>query len=279
MRALPDFLAGAFSGAGAAAWGALPLDALGDLLTVPAREKLNALCPGVCTVLPAVFPYYAGDEPGNLSLYARARDYHLVVPERLTAVCDALKAALPGYHFLPAADNVPLPERECAWRAGIGLRGENGLLLLPPYGSWVFLGEILTDAPFDIPAVPEAPSCEKCGACRRACPAGALSERPFPAHRCLSDLTQRKGELTPEEENALRDHPLIWGCDICQRVCPHNAAAALTPIGELRGPLTASLTLPEVDGLTRRELSERFPERAFTWRGSGVLSRNLKLKG
>ena len=215
-----------FAAAGAAAWGGVAFRRLLPFLSTGAREKVETLCPAPETVLVAAFPYYAGERPGNLSLYARGEDYRRVVTRRLNTVFDALRRKYPGESFVPAADNSPLPEREAAWLAGIGLRGKNGLLILPPYGTYVFLGTILTGAALDVPERPAAPDCPGCGACRAACPAGALGEGGADVSRCLSELTQKKGALTEEETARLRVHPLIWGCDFCQRACPYNAAPA-----------------------------------------------------
>ena len=200
----------AFSACGAAAWGGLAwTDALPHF-SPQAVEKTQALCPRPGAVLVAAFPYYAGERPGNLSLYARGEDYHAVVVRRLNTVCEALAEQYPGESFFPSADNSPLPEREAAWLAGIGLRGASGLLILPPYGTYVFLGTILTGAALELPERPPAPDCPRCGACRAACPAGAMGEGGPDVSRCLSELTQKKGALTGEEEARLKAHPLIW---------------------------------------------------------------------
>ena len=130
-------LNGAFAACGAAAWGGLTWSDALPHLTPQAVEKTLALCPTPGAVLVAAFPYYAGDTPGNLSLYARGRDYHLVLTEKLNTVCDVLGQKYPSYSFLPSADNSPLPERQLAWACGMGLRGQNGLLILPPWGSYV----------------------------------------------------------------------------------------------------------------------------------------------
>ena len=159
----------AFRAAGAAAWGGVAYDRLTPEMTREDQEKVRAQCPQPRTVLVAAFPYYAGDRPGNLSLYARGEDYHRALARRLNTVCDFLSRQYPMESFLPAADNSPLPEREAAWLAGIGLRGKNGLLILPPYGTYVFLGTILTGAALDVPERPAAPDCPGCGACRAAC--------------------------------------------------------------------------------------------------------------
>lgn len=164
-----------FSHAGAAGWG---MCAFADLaLSTDQLEKANVLCPAPAGVFIAAFPYWAGaDQPqGNLSYYARGEDYHLALSRRLGQIVAGLQAEFPGKTFVPGADNSPLPERQCAHLAGLGILGRHGLVIVPPYGSWVFLGTILTDLPLPSAAVP-APDCPGCNACIRACPSGALTE-------------------------------------------------------------------------------------------------------
>lgn len=276
MLPLPAGLHSSFAASGAAAWGGLPFSALLAHMAPAAAERARALCPGAAAVLVAAYPYYAGPRPGNLSLYARGEDYHRVLVRRLGPVCDFLSKEYPEYRFLPAADNSPLPEREAAWGAGLGLRGEHGLLILPPYGSYVFLGTVLTDAPLDLPPAAPSPPCEGCGACRGACPTGALGDR-FDGGRCLSHLTQQKGALSEEETTRLAAHDLIWGCDSCQRACPHNRGAALTPLAEFREELVDHLAPEQLEGLTNRTFQAAYGHRAFAWRGPAVLRRNLAL--
>ena len=268
----------AFAAAGAAAWGGLPFSELAADMTEAAVEKATALCPNPRTVLVAAFPYYAGDRPGNLSLYARGRDYHQVVTEKLNTICDILREKYENGVFLPAADNSPLPERQAAWRCGIGLRGKNGLVILPPYGSYVFLGTILTDVALDLEPRTASLDCVGCGKCLAACPGGALGEDGVNLSRCLSGLTQKKGELTGEEEALVKAHPLIWGCDCCQRACPYNASPELSPLPEFREGLVDVLDGADLEGQTNRSFREQYGDRAFAWRGPAPLRRNLELK-
>ena len=268
----------AFSACGAAAWGGLAwADALPHF-SPQAVEKTQALCPRPGAVLVAAFPYYAGDAPGNLSLYARGRDYHLVLTEKLNTVCDVLRQKYPSYLFLPGADSSPLPERQLAWACGIGLRGQNGLLILPPWGSYVFLGTILTDCPLEFSTQPPANVCISCGKCAAACPGGALDGAVFHLSRCLSDISQKKGALSPEEAALLSAQACLWGCDLCQRVCPYNARPAMTPIPDFRENLISSLSPADLEGLTNRTFREKYGDRAFAWRGPAVLRRNLALR-
>ena len=269
----------AFAAAGAAAWGGLPFSELAEDMTQAAIAKAEGLCPNPRNVLVAAFPYYAGERPGNLSLYARGQDYHQVVTGRLNTICDILLEKYQNGVFLPAADNSPLPERQAAWRCGIGLRGKNGLVILPPYGSYVFLGTILTDAELELPSRTPSLSCVGCGKCLTACPGGALGEAGVDLDRCLSELTQRKGELTAEQGALLKNHSLIWGCDTCQRVCPYNAAPALSPLPEFREGLVDTLEGADLEGLTNRTFREKYGDRAFAWRGPAPLRRNLEGRG
>ena len=251
-----------------------PVSALG--LTAAGREWLERLCPGACSVLVYLFPYYAGERPGNLSFYARGRDYHAVIRGALAPEADALRAAHPGRQFVILADDSPVPEVFAAASAGLGRLGENGLLIHPVYGSYVFIGTIVTDCPFPAEAHTPQP-CLRCGRCRAACPAGAVTENGIDGSRCLSALTQRGGEVTPEEAEQLRRHPLVWGCDRCQQVCPMNRGIPLSGNPAFREGLIDRLTLDELEGLTRRAFLRKFPDRAFTWRGPAPLRRNLAL--
>ena len=267
-----------FLAAGAAAWGGVAYRRLLPYMTEGARARAGDLCPQPATVLIAAFPYYAGDRPGNLSLYARGEDYHRVLLRRLAPVCDFIRKQYPEEPVCPAVDSSPLPEREAAWLAGLGLRGRNGLLILPPYGSYVFLGAILTSAPLAVPERTPAPDCMGCGRCLAACPA-RRDGADWDAERCLSHLTQKKGALSPEEEAALAAHPLIWGCDLCQQACPYNGEAAWSPLPEFRTDCLDTLTAADLDGLTNRTFAARYGRRAFAWRGPAVLRRNLALHG
>ena len=265
--------------AGAAAWGAASLGGLQPFLDETAREKIEALCPGAGTVLVAAFPYYAGDRPGNLSLYSRGEDYHRVLRRRLGQVCQALEARYPGHAFVPGADSSPVPELAAAVRSGVGRVGRNGLLFVPPYGSYVFLGTVLTD--LDVPVTAPltgSPCPENCRACCKACPTGALTEEGCDVAVCLSEVTQKKGALTETEAAHIKKSPTVWGCDLCQRACPLNRDAALSPLPEFRENLLDSLTLDDLEGMSNKAFRRQYGDRAFAWRGISPLVRNLRVK-
>lgn len=269
----------AFAACGAAAWGYVSFATLAGQMDFISRAKAEELVPNPAAVLVAAFPYFTGQTKGNLSLYARGADYHAILRQRLNTICDYLLAQYPEYLFFASADNSPIPERQAAWLAGLGLRGRNGLFILPPYGSYVFLGTILTDAPLDTPKTTPAPDCIHCGKCVTACPSGALNvEHMFHVKQCLSDLTQKKGVLTADEAAQLKAHPYIWGCDICQNVCPYNRTPKIAPLPEFEEGYLADLTGEMLAGMTNRTFAQTFGRRAFAWRGLGVLRRNLDLK-
>ncbi len=265
-----------FTAAGAAAWGQVNYDDLKPCMTGAAQGRATELlgaAPG--GVFIAAFPYYTEEGSGNLSHYAWGRDYHLAVTRRLEAVCDALREERPEYRFMALADNSPVPERPAARLAGIGLAGRNNMVIVPPYGSWVFLGAILTDLPLKTDSHP-APSCVGCSACVKACPTGALRRGDFTV--CLSYLTQKKDPLNGWESAAVAEHDLIWGCDRCQAVCPYNREAVETALPEFRQDLLRRLEEEDVSGLSGKAFREKYAERAFTWRGPKPIERNLQLQ-
>lgn len=266
--------------------------ALAPGMDAQARQRAEQLCPGARSVLVALFPYFAGAEPGNLSLYARGADYHAVIDRALAPFAARLRQN-EGAQAVVLADASPLPETRAARLSGAGKLGENGLIFDPVYGSFVFIGTILTDRPFaPLPAAhrggpptppPDANSrvlqCRHCGACRRNCPGGALRpDGTVDQARCLSALTQQGGGLSPEEAALVARHDRIWGCDQCQTICPLNRGVPQSENPAFRENRICALERDALAGLTRRRFAETYPGRAFTWRGPKPLVRNLDLQ-
>ena len=239
-------------------------------------RTVQVRCPGAARVIVVLFPYLVRDA-GNVSLYARGLDYHAVIMRALEPVCARLRQEFSQNRFVPLVDASPLPEVRAAWVSGAGILGQNGLIFDRTYGSFVFIGTVLTD--LELPPTPSAREiCPGCGACTRACPAQALQHGCVDEASCLSALTQSKQPMTEEQLRQLAHHPLVWGCDICSLACPLNRDAAETTNPAFRGNRICSLEADNVDGLTRKQFLAAFPERAFIWRGPAPLARNLSLK-
>jgi epoxyqueuosine reductase len=199
------------------------------------RENPAALLPGARSVIVAALNYYQpeprppDDGPrGRVARYAWGRDYHRVVKKRLWKLVERLRAEVAKpFEARVCVDTAPILERELAARAGIGWIGKNTMVLSRGLGSYFYLGEIITtlDLPADEPAADHCGSCTKC---LEACPTGALPE-PYKmdASRCISYLTIELRDAIPDElQHLIGDW--VFGCDICQDVCPFNRKAPNT---------------------------------------------------
>ena len=174
------------------------------------------------------YPVSYGDGLPKISKYALISDYHTVVRAKLEELLAAIKA-LAGEPLtgLITVDSSPILEKAWAEEAGIGKTGKNTLLKVPSAGSYVFLGEILVDRKISAETFPLPNYCGSCSNCLERCPTGALLEPgKIDASRCISYLTvELKREFTAEEAAMIGDW--IFGCDLCQEVCPYNRQASI----------------------------------------------------
>jgi epoxyqueuosine reductase len=196
---------------------------------LPQRLDPAQLVPGARSVICVADRYHDGrpdpEAPaaprGRIARYARGDDYHAVIRKRLHRLADELARDHPGEAFRACVDTAPVPERELAQRAGLGAAGKHTLLIEPGVGSYLLLGEIVTTLALE----PSAPCAEDpCGTCTRcidACPTGAISPWSVDATRCISYLTiEHRSAVDERYHAAIGDW--IFGCDVCQEVCPHN---------------------------------------------------------
>lgn len=225
----------------------------GRLLTCRAAARLPE---NAQTVILTLFPYKVKQEPPDLiSRYAAVPDYHRVCGEVLDRAAEALRRAFPGFCFEPFIDNSPIPEVYAAACAGLGVQGENGLLINRRWGSWCFIGELVTD--LKIPCKKAFKKCTLCGNCKKACPRGVHGTE------CLSAVSQKKKPLSDVEIAALTENRLIWGCDICAESCPMNRNAKTTYIEAFQNGYRNSY-----------QIGENIEGRAYEWRGEKTVRRN-----
>lgn len=248
---------------------ALPLSAC--RVTKPYLLERAGITSGSAVILavPYFTPACASPER-NLSAYAVGYNYHAFFEALFEELLPLLKERYPEHRFAGFADHSPIAEIEAASRAGLGVIGKNGLLLTERYSSYVFLGELLTDAPLPYTLV-EPRFCESCGLCQKICPMEKIGT-------CLSALTQKKGELDEAEIAALRRYGSCWGCDLCQEVCPHTVRAIqsgsiYTPIPYFHENNIPRLSLAILDAMEEDE----FQKRAYSWRKRETIRRNLLL--
>ena len=202
-----------------------------------------------------------GPGQGWISRYAWGSDYHDVVEHRLKQLATAIDAHIEadlGRDFRYYVDYGPVLERPWAQEAGLGWQGRHSLLVDPERGSYFFLAAVITTLELT-PDTPQTDHCGSCTACVDACPTQAiLPGRSVDARRCISTLTiESKGELSAEQRQLLGDH--VFGCDICQEVCPFNRFSQ--PSGEVvfePRPGNLAPDLGELLALDQVSFSERF---------------------
>ncbi len=232
------------------------------------RQDPSLVLEGAKTIIVTAYnyntPFKHDDSPGSakgkISRYAWGSDYHDIILPKLKSIAQEIESARPGTVSKCYVDTGPVLERQWAVRAGIGWQGKNGNILTKDFGSWFFLGTIITTAEFE-PDKPMENFCGKCTKCIDACPTGAiLQPKVVDARKCLSYWTiEAKSDREIPAEIAKNAKGWLYGCDICQDVCPWNrkpvysAEPAFTPRNE-----ETSLDLQQIMNFTKEEYNERF---------------------
>ena len=250
----------------------------------PKRQDIRACMPEARSVICVALNYYnsnqrpKGEEYGKISRYAWGRDYHKVMHKKLKALTIWLQKLDERIEARYYSDTGPVQDKVWAQRAGIGWIAKNSNVIAREYGSWVFLGEVLTNLELD----PDRPSTEHCGTCTRcieACPTGAIVN-PFvvDATRCIAYHTiENRDEKLPD---SITDRMQGWvaGCDICQDVCPWNQRFAKeTDVAEFQ-PYSGNIAplLVELAEISTEEWDRRFPASALRRIKPEMLRRNAR---
>jgi epoxyqueuosine reductase len=237
----------------------------------------SAICVAINYYVPLeVLPASERANHGRVARYALGDDYHDLIKGRLYQLADWVREAAPEAETKCAVDTAPILERELAARAGIGWVGKNTCVINPRIGSWIFLGEVLTT----LELLPDSPLTDHCGTCTRcidACPTDALST-PYQldARKCISYLTiEHRGKISAGDQALLGDW--LYGCDICQDVCPwnHRAAGTTDPAFQPRFP-TGTLNLAEVSSWQPGEPNPALRRSAIKRVKLPILQRNAR---
>lgn len=237
------------------------------------------------TIISIAIPYLFGEEKykKDISKYTQGMDYHFVVSDYLNKICDFIKGF--GYNCKYFCDTNNLPERYIAYLSGVGYIGRNSLLYTKKYGSYVFLGEVITDEvlceefPFSyyekkFKEIGEFQKCGKCFNCIKKCPNNVLIEKNF--NKCVSNLTQQK-HLNLEEVEKLNG--MIFGCDVCQDSCPKNKFVSFSfderfKVQEFLKDITDEIII----NMDNKYFKDNFKILSCSWRGKNLLKRNVVIK-
>jgi epoxyqueuosine reductase len=250
----------------------------------PKRYDISLIMPEARSLVCVALNYYtphqrpAGEEYGKISRYGWGRDYHKVMHKKLKAFTTWLQSLDASVQARYYADTGPVQDKVWAQRAGIGWIAKNGNVITREYGSWVFLGEVVTNLQLES----DRPHTEHCGSCTRcldACPTGAITQ-PFvvDANRCIAYHTiENRAEELPEAI-ASRMQGWVAGCDICQDVCPWNQRfAKTTDVVDFQPyPENIAPKLIELAQISDEEWEKRFPASALRRIKPEMLRRNAR---
>ncbi|ENH96624.1 iron-sulfur cluster-binding protein [Gracilibacillus halophilus YIM-C55.5] len=254
--------------------------------TIEERTEPKRLMPGAESLIAIALSYptrmknepksVKGDRRGMFARASWGTDYHIVLKEKLDKLAAFLQEKLAGFESRSMVDTGELSDRAVAERAGIGFSGKNTLMISPEYGSYIYLGEMITNVPF----TPDDTITDGCGTCTKcidACPTGALVEPGrLNSQACMAFQSLTKGFMPDEHRNKLGN--LIYGYETCQVVCPYNRDVDFHHHEEFEpDPELVKPRLLDLLSISNREFKEKFGKMAGSWRGKKPLQRNAIL--
>jgi len=211
---------------------------------------------------------------GELARTAWGKDYHIVLKDKLTKLAEYINNIIPSFKYKAFVDTGPLVDRHVAHRAGLGWFGYNSTLINEKFGSWFFIGYMLNNLSIE-PDEPTKSKCLECNLCIKTCPGGAIKgPYSFNSKKCLSYILQQRDIIPHEKREKLGNR--LYGCDVCQSVCPHNKDSH--PLSEedfIPKEIPSHLDLINLLKMTNKEFKELFSKNASGWRGKKILQRKI----
>ena len=232
------------------------------------------------TIISIAFPYYQKEDNNNgFSIYTKGLDYHRVLKKYLGKICEYIESL--GGNAECFVDNNYLPERYIAYLAGVGFIGKNNMIITEKYGSYVFLGEIITNLNISckdkrkIEDIHEYMECKDCDICLKECPTKSINMYIRNPNICLSYLTQKK-DLSDKEIRLLKGN--IFGCDFCQLKCPYNENIKSSIIPEFQTLEYMNNETYTYANMNNKFFKEKISSTSCGWRGKNVIRRNAIIR-
>lgn len=207
-------------------------------------------------------------DTGQIASLAVGEDYHRVHKRRLSAIADMLSDKIGGFEYKICVDTTPLLDRQMAFQTGLVFYGKHQQVILPEWGAGFSIGYLLTNQRIDQQISLMVPLCGDCKRCIEACPTQALSEDGFLSHRCISYISQKKGDLSDFETSTFKSY--VYGCDICLLACPYTQI-------EKEIASQAMVNVSETALQSNSEIKATFRDSAILWKGASLIRRNASL--
>ena len=239
------------------------------------RSSPDLVLKNAKSVIVCLFPYYKKDfSKGNISRYATLFDYHKVIIPKLNNIADFINKNIEESENLCFCDTGTSVDRYLAYKAGLGYFGKNNCLINDELGSYFFIGYVITTCEFEA-NTPIKKSCINCNRCIEACPGKALKDNfLFNPQNCVSYITQLK-KITISQETILKEQSSVYGCDVCQEVCPHNSTLKDTCMPEFLADKIINLNYDDLIEMSNNKFRKQYSNFAFSWRGKDVILKNF----